>query len=166
MYISMTQRDNIIRSKRQTRRKAEGVRIKKGPRDTYVGAVDYEALAEFRYRLRVFVAFADANAKNVGLTSQQYQALLAIEGLSGQKPMLVGHLAKLLLIKHHTAVELVDRMTKLDLVQRSVDVNDNRRVLVTLTRKGRRLLQKVASVNFKHLGSSGLALSKISKLLS
>jgi DNA-binding MarR family transcriptional regulator len=116
--------------------------------------------------LRVFVAFADANAKNVGLTPKQYQALLAIEGLSHHKPMLVGDLANFLLVKHHTTVGLVDRMAQLDLVRRKVDLKDNRRVLVTLTSKGRRLLQRVASKNFKHLGSSSLALSKISKLLS
>jgi DNA-binding MarR family transcriptional regulator len=128
------------------------------------GAVDYEALAQFRYRLRIFLEFADANARNVGLTSQQYQALLTIKGLSGQTPMFVGELARFLLIKHHTAVELVGRMVRLGLLRRTVDASDNRRVLVTLTKKGDLLLRKVAAVNFKQLGSSSLTLSRISRL--
>jgi DNA-binding MarR family transcriptional regulator len=129
------------------------------------GDVDYEALFQFRYRLRMFLAFSDANAHNAGLTSQQYQALLAIKGRSGQKPVAVGELAQFLLIKHHTAVELVDRMVKLGLLQRATDANDNRRALVTVTKKGFSRLQKVAAINFRHLGSSSLTLSKVSRLL-
>jgi DNA-binding MarR family transcriptional regulator len=79
--------------------------------------------------------------------------------------MFVGELAKLMLIKHHTTVELVDRMAKLELLRRAVDANDNRRVFVTLTKKGLRLLQKVAAVNFRHLGSSSRTLSKLSRIL-
>lgn len=127
-------------------------------------SVDYEALARFRYRLRVFLEFADTNAKKVGLTSRQYQALLTIKGLSGEKPMFVGELARFLLIKHHTAVELVGRMVRLGLLQRTADASDNRRVLVTLTKKGNLLLRKVAVVNFRHLGASSLTLSRITRL--
>lgn len=128
-------------------------------------AVSYEALAQFRYRLRLFLAFSDTTAKKAGLTSQQYQALLAIKGFSREGPMHVGELARYLLIKHHTAVELVDRMVKLELLQRSTDTADNRRVLVTLTKKGQTLLQKIAAAKFKHLGSSSRKLHKVSKLL-
>lgn len=128
--------------------------------------VNFKSLAQFRYRLRVFVAFADASAKSAGLTSQQYQALLTIKGLSSQKAMYVGELARLLLVKHHSVVELVDRLAKLKLLRRSVDAKDNRRVLVTLTAKGHRLVQKVAEINFKRLGSSNLKLSKMQKLLN
>ncbi len=127
-------------------------------------AVDYQALAQFRYRLRIFLEFADTNARNVGLTSQQYQALLTIKGLSGKTPMFVGELAGFLLIKHHTAVELVGRMVGLGLLRRTVDASDNRRVLVTLTKKGNLLLRKVAAVNFRHLGASSLTLAKVSRL--
>ena len=87
-------------------------------------SVDYEALAQFRYRLRVFLEFADTNARKVGLTSQQYQALLTIKGLSGETPMLSASSPDFSLIKHHTAVELVGRMVRLGLLQRTVDAND------------------------------------------
>jgi DNA-binding MarR family transcriptional regulator len=128
-------------------------------------AVDFEALAQFRYGLRLFLAFSDVNAKNAGVTSPQYQALLAIKGYSRQAPMHVGELSRLLLTKHHTTVELVDRLMKLGLLRRSVDARDKRRVLVTLTKKGQSRLQKVAAIHFKHLGSSSRMLRKISKML-
>lgn len=155
----------MVRKKQETQA-SQKIAIKKRSNQGERAAIDFEALANFRYRLRLFVAFTDENAKKAGLTSQQYQALLAIKGFSRRKPMFVGELAKLLLIKHHTTVELVDRMIKLELLQRTVDANDNRRVLVTLTKKGLRLLQKVAAVNFKHLGSSNRTLSKLSRILS
>ena len=116
-------------------------------------SVDYEALAQFRYRLRVFLEFADTNARKVGLTSRQYQALLTIKGLSGEKPMFVGELAGFLLIKHHTAVELVGRMVRLGLLQRTVDASDNRRVLVTLTKKGNLTPAEGRSGQFQTFGS-------------
>ena len=128
--------------------------------------VDYEALAQFRYTLRLFLAFSDTKAKNAGVTSQQYQALLAIKGFSSQTPMFVGELSRLLGIKHHTTVELVDRMVKLGLLKRMADTQDKRRVQVTLTKRGQLLLQKVAAIHFKHLGSSSRMLRKVSKLLS
>lgn len=135
-----------------------------GRRGKAKASVDYKALAQFRYRLRVFLEFADTNARRVGLTSRQYQALLTIKGLSGEAPMFVGELAGFLLIRHHTAVELVGRMVRLGLLQRTVDANDNRRVRVTLTKRGNLQLGKVAAVNFKHLGASSLTLSRITRL--
>lgn len=155
----------MVRKLKKTR-KSQKTAVRKRSDKKDLAAADYEALAHFRYRLRLFIAFADENAKKAGLTSQQYQALLSIKGFSRHQPMFVGELAKLMLIKHHTTVELVDRMVKLELLRRTVDANDNRRVLVTLTKKGLRLLQKVATVNFRHLGSSSRTLSRISRILS
>ena len=106
------------------------------------------------------------NAKNAGVTSQQYQALLAIKGYSREVPMHVGELSRLLLTRHHTTVELVDRLMKLGLLRRSADARDKRRVLVTLTKKGQSRLQTVAAIHFTRLGSSSRMLRKISKLLS
>ena len=77
--------------------------------------------------------------------------------------MVVGDLAELLLIKHHSAVELVDRMVEARLLRRAVDAGDKRRVLVRLTAKGELRLTRVASANFRHLGSTKLKLSKLLK---
>jgi DNA-binding MarR family transcriptional regulator len=152
----------LKKRKIQQRHKPES---SKRSRRKALDAADYKALAQFRYRLRLFLAFSDMKAKHAGVTSQQYQALLTIKGFSSQAPMFVGELSRLLLVKHHTTVELVDRLVKLGLLQRSVDVKDKRRVLVTLTKRGQSLLQKVAALHFEHLGSSSRMLLKISKLL-
>lgn len=155
----------MVRAKKRKTRQPHKPETSKRNTRRAPDAVDYEALAQFRYRLRLFLAFSDMKAKNAGVTSQQYQALLAIKGFSSRAPMFVGELSRLLLVKHHTTVELVDRLVKLGLLQRSVDVNDKRRVLVTLTKRGQSLLQKVAAFHFEHLGSSSRMLRKISKML-
>jgi DNA-binding MarR family transcriptional regulator len=128
------------------------------------GTVDYETLARFRHELRKFQAFSEAAANRSGLTAQQHQALLAIRGFSRREPVSVGDLARYLLIRHHTAVELVDRMTKLKILDRVVDPTDRRRVLVQLTNEGERRLQRLSRIHLEELRAIGPTLTKILKL--
>jgi DNA-binding MarR family transcriptional regulator len=125
--------------------------------------VDYEALARLRYELRKFQAFSSTAATKAGLTPQQHQALLIIRGFSNPDPISIGDLAKFLLIRHHTAVELVDRMTKLELISRMIDGADGRRVLVKLTREGEKRLQKLSEIHLKELQAIGPTLTGMLK---
>src|SRR5262249_25825675 len=126
--------------------------------------VDYETLAHFRYELRRFQAFSEAAANRSGLTAQQHQALLAIRGVSSREPIAVGDLARYLLIRHHSGVELGDRMMKVKILSGSVDGGDGRRVLVQLTREGERRLQRLARIHLEELRAIGPTLTKILKL--
>jgi DNA-binding MarR family transcriptional regulator len=126
-------------------------------------SVDYGMLAEFRYQLRKFLAFSEAAAHKAGLTPQQHQALLAIKGFSSPEPISVGDVARFLLVRPHTAVELMDRMTKLGLLSRIVDDGDGRRVLVKLTRNGEQKLRTLSKIHFEELRSASPALTKILK---
>jgi DNA-binding MarR family transcriptional regulator len=126
-------------------------------------SVDYEALAQLRYELRKFQAFSSAAATKAGLTAQQHQALLIIRGFSDPVPVSIGDLAKYLLIRHHTAVELVDRMTRLELISREVDGADARRVLIKLTREGEKRLQKLSRIHLKELQAIGPTLTGMLK---
>lgn len=123
--------------------------------------VDYEALARFRYELRKFQAFSHSAANRAGLTVQQHQALLAVRGFSGKRPISVGDLARYLLVRHHTAVELVDRMAKLKILTRSVDGADGRRVLLSLTKEGEKRLHKLSQIHLEELRAIGPALTKL-----
>jgi DNA-binding MarR family transcriptional regulator len=73
----------------------------------------------------------------------------------------VGDLAAFLLIRPHTAVELVDRMTRLELLTRVVDDSDGRRVLVKLTKEGEGRLQKLSQTNLKELRAVGSTLTRM-----
>jgi DNA-binding MarR family transcriptional regulator len=79
---------------------------------------EYEKLAAFRYNLRQFLRFSEIAARSVGLTSQQHQALLTIKGFPDGRSITIGQLAEQLQVAHHTAVELVDRLTLQSLVLR------------------------------------------------
>ena len=113
--------------------------------------VDYEALASFRYAVRRYLAFAEAGARSVGLTSQQHQALLAIKAHGAERAMSVGDLAGELLLKHHSTVELVGRLEKAGLTTRGVDPEDRRRVLLSLTAKGEGVLEALSANNLREL---------------
>lgn len=115
------------------------------------GAVDYEALARFRYRLRAFLAFSEGAARKAGLTPQQHQALLGIKGFVHPGPATVGDIARFLLIRHHSAVELMNRMAKLGLISRVADPADARRVQLKLTKKGEQKLQVLSRKNVEEL---------------
>ena len=149
------------RPKKRPKAPADPVRPRTG--STPVQAVDYEALARFRYQLRRFLSFSEAAANEAGLTPQQHQALLAIKGFSSPDPISVGELAQFLFIRHHTAVELMDRMTKLGLLKRVVDDADSRRVLLKLTAEGELRLQTLSKIHFEELRSASPALALILK---
>ena len=114
-------------------------------------AVDYQALAQFRYQLRVFLAFSETAAERQGLTSQQHQALLGIKGFVDSGPATVGDVARFLLIRHHSAVELINRMEKGGLIKRAADPEDARRVHLRLTAKGEQKLQAISRINIGEL---------------
>lgn len=112
---------------------------------------DYEALATFRHAMRRYLAFTEAGARSVGLTSQQHQALLAIKAKNLQGPITIGELASDLLIKHHSAVELVGRLERAGFTQREVDKLDRRKVLISLTLEGEQVLAALSSSNLREL---------------
>ena len=120
---------------------------------------EYEALAQFRYTLRRFLSFSETAAGVVGLTPQQYQALLAIKGASGEGPVTINDLARQLMIKHNSAVGLADRLEEEALIVRRIARDDRRKVNLILTPKGSRMFQKLASAHRAELARIGPKLS-------
>lgn len=126
---------------------------------------DYQDLAELRYRLRVFVAFSEEQARSVGLEPRQHQLLLAIRGLRpGQRPT-IGALAERLVVKHHTVVEHVDRLERLHLVERRADPGDGRVVLVSITQRGLAMLDRLTLAHRSELAKAAPALVGVLKSL-
>lgn len=117
------------------------------PRPHPLADADYEKLAEFRYLLRHFLIFSEDAAEQAGLTAQQHQALLAIKGFGGDKPMTTGDLAERLGVRHHSAVGLIDRLLSKSLVRRRTGLEDRRQVLLTLTPKAEALLAGLSAAH-------------------
>lgn len=123
-----------------------------------VSIVDLRSLAAFRYEIRKFVAFTEATAREAGVEPQQQQLLLALIGLpEGSRPT-VRTLAERLLLKHHSAVELVRRCVEQGLVTTVHAEDDRRLVLVTATDRGRELLTHVSGANRDELRARRQAL--------
>ena len=112
---------------------------------------EYEALAEFRYLVRCFLEFSKTAAGNVGLTPRQHQAILAIKGFPRGQSVTVGDLAGRLRIRHHSAVELVDRLGDAGLIVRHPDENDQRRVILCLTERAEVALAELSTAHLDEL---------------
>ncbi len=95
----------------------------------------YRGLASFRYALRRFLAASEAISRDGGVTPQQYQALLAIK-TTDDAVITIKELAEQLLLTHHAAVQLVDRLAKAGLAERGRSEEDRRSVLLRLTDVG------------------------------
>jgi DNA-binding MarR family transcriptional regulator len=116
---------------------------------------DYRALAEFRYEIRRYLNFSEGAARAAGIEPHQHQALLAIKGvLRGQDPT-IGYLAERLLIRHHSTVELTDRLEKRRLIRRSRGRLDRREVLLQLTPRGEDLLGNLSLAHRAELRLAG-----------
>ncbi|WP_427183270.1 MarR family winged helix-turn-helix transcriptional regulator [Bordetella bronchialis] len=122
--------------------------------DRTLQPADFVALARLRFTLRQFTAFSETAAAERGLTPQQHQALLAIKA-APEETMTVGEIAEWLLLRPHSAGELVNRLERMDLVQRHADTNDRRKVKVGLTRLAQDKLDALSAAHFEELRAIG-----------
>jgi DNA-binding MarR family transcriptional regulator len=134
---------------------------KTGLKQKVPGLRDYQALAEFRFLLRTFLAFSKVAAERSGLTPQQHQALLAIKGFGSQAGLTIGEVAERLLIRHHSAVELIDRLVAMGLARRASDPDDRRRVRVTLAAKAEARLRDLSAAHLAELHAAKPSLTRI-----
>ena len=125
-----------------------------------ISTAEFQALAELRYKIRSFLKEGDAAARLAGLEPQQYLMLLAIRGLWPDTPPKIQTLAERLSLKHHSAVELVDRLEQRGLVRRTRSKEDRRQVLVSLLPRGEKLLERVVQQRIGELRASGRELVK------
>ncbi|MCF8566570.1 MarR family transcriptional regulator [Alicyclobacillus tolerans] len=118
---------------------------------------DFEELAEFRYRLRKFLHFSETAARNAGITPNQHQLLLAIQGFPGRDHATPTELAERLQLKHHSCLGLIQRCEHIGLVYRFANEKDKRSVYIQLTPKGREVLNQLTlrhQTELKRLGLS------------
>jgi len=118
--------------------------------DTVTDA-DYQRLLAFRTELRRFLHWSEERARDQGLTPAQHQLLLAIRGHDGPEGPTVGDVASALLLRHHSAVGLVDRASDAGLVRRHPDPVDQRVVRLRLTARGARVLATLSEQHLEEL---------------
>lgn len=116
---------------------------------------DYRALGAFRYQIRRFLHFSEMAARAEGLEPQQHQMMLAIRSSQEPDGPTIGRLAGLLLIRHHSAVGLIDRLAERGLVERVRGDDDRRQVRIQLTPEGEAKLKRLSSEHRSELLNTG-----------
>jgi DNA-binding MarR family transcriptional regulator len=123
------------------------------------GREDFEHLLAFRISLRRFQHWSEDQAAAAGLTHVQHQMMVAIKGHPGDVAPSIGEIADYLLLRPHSAVELVNRAEAAGLVFRHPDPADARVVRVDLTRKGNRLVTELTEAHLTELHNLAAALN-------
>ena len=112
---------------------------------------DYERLLALRTGLRRFLSWSGQQAEAAGITPAQHQLLLAIRGHPDPRGPTVGEVAGYLLVRHHSAVELIDRAVGAGLAVRRADTDDARAVRVVLAPHGRERLERLTASHLEEL---------------
>ncbi|MGI9034122.1 MAG: MarR family winged helix-turn-helix transcriptional regulator [Acidimicrobiales bacterium] len=108
-------------------------------------------LLQFRVALRRFLHWSDKQAASVGLTSAQHQLLVAIRGHGGGGAPTITDVAQSLMVRHHSAIGLVERAQALGLVERHADQADQRRVRLALTPLGHERVNALAAAHLEEI---------------
>jgi DNA-binding MarR family transcriptional regulator len=119
---------------------------------------DYEDLLTLRTGLRRFLRWSEQQAETAGLTAAQHQLLLAIRGHADPRGPTIGEVADYLLLRHHSAVGLIDRADDAGLVERVRDADDHRLVRLKLTSAGSKRLESLSAQHLEELKRLGLKL--------
>jgi DNA-binding MarR family transcriptional regulator len=131
------------------------------PSTALLSTADYERLAAFRFELRTFLHFSERATSRVGLTGQQYQAMLFVRSRREGAPVSIDDLARHMLVRHNSAVGLTDRLVAQGLMERGRAAQDRRRVQLRLTPKGERILGRLAQVHRRKLRRMGPDIHRI-----
>jgi DNA-binding MarR family transcriptional regulator len=111
----------------------------------------FARILEFRVALRRFGRFSEEQAANLGMTAPQHQLLLAVRGHADPPGPTIADVARALMIRHHSAVGLVDRTRDLGLLERRRDEQDHRLVRLHLTPLGHERVNALAQAHLKEL---------------
>ena len=123
-----------------------------------MSAAEFRALAEFRYQIRIFLNGSEQAARKADLEPQQYLLLLALRGLPAGREPNIREVAERMQLRHHSVVELVDRLERRQLLRREHSRTDRRQVILRLTPRGERILTRLAKQRLSELRTAAPAL--------
>ncbi len=120
----------------------------------------YARLLALRTGLRRFEAWSAQQARAAGLTPAHHQLLLAIRGHGDPDGPTIGEVADYLLLRHHSAVGLIDRAEDAGLVSRTRSKDDHRVVRLHLTEDGAARLEALSALPLEELDRLAVDLPK------
>jgi len=111
----------------------------------------YRDLLAFRVALRRFNRWSEDQARAAGLTHAQHQLLLAVRAHADPRGPTIGEVADYLLLRHHSAVELIDRAATAGVIERGRDDDDARVVRLALTPLGAERIAQLTALHLEEL---------------
>ena len=139
--------------------------IAKKSRAAWVVPARLKELAEFRYRMRRFLSFSEMASEAVGISAQQYQVLQVVAAVPAGQESSISYIAERMVVRHNSAVELVDRAEKAGLVRRVADESDHRRSLVEITARGGEVLTQLAERHLMEIEAEGPEIARALQML-
>ncbi len=124
----------------------------------------FEALSDFRFRLRCFLRFSEDAAREEDITVLQYQLLLHTQGFPGREWATIGEIAERLQAQPNGVVALVSRCEEAGLVKRKASAVDRRQVEVHLLAPGRKKLARLAVQHADKLSDLAAAVRSASRV--
>jgi DNA-binding MarR family transcriptional regulator len=112
---------------------------------------EFRALAEFRHQIRQFLNGSEQAARAAGLEPQQYLFLLAVRGLPAGHTATIRELAERMQLRHHSTVEMVNRLERQQLLRRERSRADRRQVILHLTPRAEKILSRLARQRIEEL---------------
>ena len=123
----------------------------------------FEALSDFRFKLRCFLRFSEDAARDEGITVLQYQLMLHTQGFPDRQWATIGEIAERLQAQPHGVVALVSRCEEAGLVKRKASAVDRRQVEVHLLAAGRKKLARLAIQHADELSKLASAVRSASR---
>src|SRR3981081_3472038 len=105
---------------------------------------EFRALAEFRHQIRQFLNGSELAARAAGLEPQQYLFLLAVRGLPAGHTATIRELAERMQLRHHSTVEMVNRLERQQLLLRERARSGHYQVILHLTPRAEKILSRLA----------------------
>src|SRR5260370_19314392 len=109
-----------------------------------MGWDEFRGVGEFRYQIRQFLNGGEKAARAAGLEPQQYLFLLALRGLPAGREATIRELAERMQLRHHSAVEMVDRLERQQLLRRERARTDRRQVMLHMAPRAEEIFSRLA----------------------
>ncbi len=123
--------------------------------DRTLTADGYRALAEFRYQIRQFLQFSEKAVRSAGLNPQHHQLLLALSCIPKGLLPSINEIARRLHLRHHSVVELTNRLTARDLFENARIVATGIGCCLEITARGEAVLRKLSLIHRAPTGIFG-----------
>src|SRR5207245_9217229 len=107
-----------------------------------------------------YLALTDDAPRSVALQPRQYRLLLMLIGLPDGIELPIGNVAERLGLRHHSTVELVDRLETRGLIHRERNERHRSFVFVRISPKGESILRRIVASRKVDLKKAGPILVK------